>query len=97
MKTQTTEVFGINPQDLKNEIVAEIKKELQEFTRAIETPPPEEELITRDEASKILQISLPTLLSYRKKGIVQGYRLGRKIRYKRAEILAAAKAINYKN
>ena len=95
MNKQTTQVHNISPEDLKNEIVAEIKKELQELTQALEAPPPDE-LITRQEASNILQISLPTLLSYRKQSIVQAYRFGRKIRYKRSEIIAAAKAINYK-
>ncbi len=54
------------------------------------------ELIDSDVAISLLGISKPTLLSYRKHGIVQAYKLGRKIRYRRAEILSAAKAIIYK-
>jgi excisionase family DNA binding protein len=95
MKKQSTQVYGISPEDLKNEIVAEIKKELQELTKSLQ-PKPFDELITRQEASQILQISLPTLLSYRKLGIIQAYKFGRKIRYKKEEILDAVKAINYK-
>ena len=95
MNKQTTQVHNISPEDFKNEIVAEIKKELQELTKALEAPPPDE-LIDSNEACSILGISKPTLLSYRKQNIVLGYKFGRKVRYRRGEIFAAAKAINYK-
>ena len=44
------------------------------------------EYITRQETAKILRISLPTLNEYTKKGILLGYRLGSRVRYKKNEV-----------
>lgn len=54
----------------------------------------EEELLTRKETSKILGISLVTLNVYTKKGIVRGYRLGSRIRYKKEEVIGALQSMN---
>lgn len=57
----------------------------------------EPELITRHETAKILQVSLSTLLNWRKAGIITPYRIGNKIRYKKSEILESLQKINSKN
>lgn len=43
-------------------------------------------LLTRAETARILQISLPTLHVYTKRGLIKSYRIGTKIRYKFKEI-----------
>lgn len=43
-------------------------------------------LLTRVETAQILQISLPTLHVYTKRGLIKSYRIGTKIRYKFHEI-----------
>lgn len=51
------------------------------------------DLITREEASKILGVTLPTLHSWTLNGKVNGYRIGRRVRYKRHELEQALQAI----
>ncbi|MFC6999168.1 helix-turn-helix domain-containing protein [Rufibacter roseus] len=45
--------------------------------------------LTRVEASKLLQISLPTLNDYTKRGIISSYRIGSNVRYKSSDIESA--------
>lgn len=47
--------------------------------------------ITRQEAANILHITLPTLLKWTMEGKIKGYRIGRRVLYKKNEI---AQAIN---
>ena len=51
--------------------------------------PENNNLITRMETAKILGVTLPTVIDWEKKGIITGYRIGHRIRYKEAEILEA--------
>ncbi|WP_423148039.1 helix-turn-helix domain-containing protein [Rubrolithibacter danxiaensis] len=52
-------------------------------------------LLTRVETAQILQISLPTLNTYTKRGLIKSYRIGSKIRYKFAEIEEALVSRNF--
>ncbi|WP_299548486.1 helix-turn-helix domain-containing protein [Seonamhaeicola sp.] len=53
-----------------------------------------EVLLTREEAAKMLSISLVTLWKYTKEDIIPAYRIGSKVRYKKSEILLALKQMN---
>jgi excisionase family DNA binding protein len=53
------------------------------------------ELKTRKVTAKKLGISLPTLNSYTKKGIITAYRIGSQIRYKSNEIEEALQKIQF--
>jgi len=68
-----------------------VSKEIQKIS--ISTPPPETEFITRNETSKILGVSLPTLNEWTKQGVVIGYRIGTRVRYKKCEIMGAVKQV----
>ena len=57
-------------------------------------PQPETELLTRLETAHILGVSLPTLNEWTKQGIIPGYRIASRVRYKRAEILDAVTQIS---
>lgn len=52
-------------------------------------------LLTRVETAQILQISLPTLHDYTKRGLIKSYRIGTKIRYKFQEIEEALTSRNF--
>ena len=58
------------------------------------TPPPEE-LLSRQRAAELLGITLPTLRDYTRKGMVTGYRIGTRVRYKRNEVLASLQRMRY--
>lgn len=62
-----------------------IKEELKKFN-----PPQDKvevELITEQEASKLLKVSKVTLKSWRDKGQITGYKFGSRVRYKKEELL----------
>jgi len=69
-----------------------VRAEMQK--NSISDPQPTTELLTRLETAKILGVSLPTLNEWTKTGVIPGYRIASRIRYKRAEILNAVKQIN---
>ncbi len=62
----------------------EMEKHFQNLTPA--TPTPQTELLTRKEAAKLLGISLPTLLAWSNSGLIKGYRIASRVRYKRNEL-----------
>lgn len=43
-------------------------------------PPEPEELLTRKDAAHLLSITLPTLRAYTRSGLLQGYRIGSRVR-----------------
>lgn len=59
-------------------------------------PQPETHLLTRQEVAKWLDISLPTLHAWTKSQILQAYRIGNKVRYKKDEVLNALQSISHK-
>jgi excisionase family DNA binding protein len=74
------------------EIISEtIKKELQNLSPENE---PTTEFITRKQTAELLGISLVTLHDWTKKGIIKGYRINTRIRYKKSEVLEAVKQIH---
>ena len=77
-------------------LATKIAEKLQPYfsTQNIEQPQ-EEGYRTRNETSKMLNISLPTLNVYTQKGILTGYRVGRRVLYKQSEIESALTKIKY--
>jgi DNA-directed RNA polymerase specialized sigma24 family protein len=51
-----------------------------------------DELLTRAETARLLHVSLVTLRNYEKRGILQPSRLGRRVLYSRAQVLACLEA-----
>ena len=84
--------------DQLREIITESVR--TEFARQNQTVAPEQEpetkqdLITRKEAAKLLGISLPTLNEWTKTGLVVGYRISTRVRYKQSELINGVKKIN---
>lgn len=73
----------------KNVISETVRVELERLNKLTTTPPDETEYITRQECARILGVSLVTLNDWTKRGVIVGYRIATRIRYKRAEILSS--------
>ncbi len=69
---------------ISDAVKMEMQKHFQNLTSSTVTP--QTELLTRKEAAKMLGISLPTLLDWTNTGVIQGYRISSRVRYKRAEL-----------
>ncbi len=90
-----TEIHGISPEELKESILTDVKKELVNLVEKLNLfNKPQEEFLTRNEAAKMLKISLVTITDWNKKGILNPYRLGNLIRYKKSELEEAMVQIN---
>ena len=90
-----TQVFGITPEEFKDSIVTDVRAEIKSLAQYFQPITPTEYL-TRQETAKILKVSLVTLSDWNKKKILNPYRLGNLIRYKRSEIDLALIRINSK-
>lgn len=77
------------------ELVSDIAKAVRDMLAAQPTvnPPSPEELLSRFEAAGLLGVTLPTLRLYTKRGLVAGYRIGTRVRYKRSEVLGSLQQI----
>ena len=75
--------------ELQGLIEATVRKVFSENPAFSQKPHQETEYITRKETAKILGVSLPTLNEWTKKGIIQGYRISSRVRYKKDEILSS--------
>ena len=91
-----TQVHGITPQQLRDNLLNGFKTELKEMVLNLQ-PEVQPEYLTRKEVARILKVSLVTLSDWNKKGVLKPYRLGNLIRYKRVELDQALISINSKN
>ena len=94
-QSKMTQVFGVSPEEFKESILIDVRAEIKSLAQNFQpTTPPE--YLTRQETADILKVSLVTLSDWNKKKILNPYRLGNLIRYKRAEIEQALICINPK-
>jgi excisionase family DNA binding protein len=88
-----TQLHGITPEELKEKILQDFRAELKQLTQNI-NPKIQEEYLTKKEVSQILKVSLVTIHDWNKKKILNPFRLGNLIRYKRTDIDKALIRIN---
>jgi excisionase family DNA binding protein len=74
-------------EQLKTEISKEILERITPILQGVNNSTPTTELLTRKEASKLLGVSLPTLLDWTNSGKIIGYRIASRVRYKRSELV----------
>jgi len=87
-----SELSIINLEDLKTTISSIIKEEL----KVINTPKEIGiiEYIKTCDVLKLLKISKPTLIDWRKRGIIPSYRIGSQIRFVKSEVLDCLERVN---
>lgn len=89
MSKTITQVYGISPEelreDLRREIKQDLREELQEFSKLFKPKEPTI-WITRQEAADLIGVSLVTIYNWTKEGIIHAHKIGTRIRFKRSEI-----------
>lgn len=80
--------IGVTPQELREDINNDVKRQLDELKQSFQPKTPEE-LLTRSEAAELLKINLSTLYHWTKKGKLKSYGLSGKVYYKRSEVESA--------
>jgi len=77
--------IGTTPQDLRENINNDVKKQIDELKKSFEPKTPVEYL-TRKETADLLKINLSTLYHWTKKGKLKSYGLSGKVYYKRNDV-----------
>lgn len=92
---ESTIIVGVPAGKLEDMIAGAVLSGLRVFHNGREqvTATPPEELLTREEAAQLLGITLPTLREYTNRGLVTGYRIGTRVRYKRSEVVNSLQQI----
>ncbi|WP_029035172.1 helix-turn-helix domain-containing protein [Salinimicrobium terrae] len=84
-----TQVHGISPEELREDLRREIKQDLREELQAFSklfAPKEPTEWITRQEAAALIGVSLVSIHNWTKVGVIQAHKIGTRIRFKRSEI-----------
>ena len=83
---------NINTTDLTQLIKDGVKSQLENFKETLNTHNPDE-LLTRDQTCKFLQIDSSTLWAWTNKGKVKAYGIGNRRYYKKAELLESLQLV----
>jgi len=84
---------NLSPEKLTELIKDGVKSQLEDFKKTLQTHNPDE-LLTRTETCKFLQIDSSTLWHWTNKGKVIAYGIGNRRYYKKAELLESLKPLN---
>ena len=88
---------GINLSDLKKVLREVLEEKSNDFAKPVKSE--DQDYLSRKEVARLLKISLTTLNDWSKQGIVQSYRIGNRVLYKRNEIddsISKVQNIKYK-
>ncbi len=72
-----------------------VKNQFDELKQELHKVRDQEELLTRDEAAKLLKINSSTLYLWTRKGKLPSYGIGYRVYYKRSEIMDSLVKVKY--
>lgn len=84
---------NLNTDELTQLIKSGVKSQLDDFKKDFITQNPDE-LLTREQTCKLLQIDSSTLWHWTNKGKVKAYGIGNRRYYKKAELMECLKPVN---
>ena len=93
MTRNSTLILTVTPEELTEAVRKVLREEISQIQQKHKDPV----YLTRNEVSKLLKISLPTLNEYTRKGIIKGSRIGTRILYREKDILDSIKSIPKRN
>lgn len=87
---ESIQFIQVTPEQLEERIIQGIRSILSEPAKSGQ----EDDLLTRTDAAKFLQISTVTLWDWTNKGKLKSYGIANKIYYKKSELLQSLKPLN---
>ncbi|MEM8522639.1 helix-turn-helix domain-containing protein [Flavobacterium sp. PL12] len=89
MEQKTLQLIQLSVQDLTDLVSSCIANKLEKVNAFLnlKVESPKEELLTRDETSKLLKISLTTLWKHSKSGTLPAKKIGHKVYYFRQDVM----------
>lgn len=93
MSKTIVQIENVNVNDLKKELIDGMTEAFKGF---LQNHPPDDDnsLLSREETATLLSVSLVTLWQWTRKDIIQAYRIGNKVRYKKKDVLDALQKMN---
>jgi excisionase family DNA binding protein len=88
----TVMLSSFSPEQLSTFLRDAVRQEIKPLIEGLK-PNQETEYLSRNQVAELLGITFPTLRDYTLTGKLKGYRIGRRVRYKKAEVEAALTAI----
>lgn len=85
---------NIDLQQLETMISNAVNKGIALVSSQTTTTENPNELLTRKEVCELLHITLPTLHDWTKEGVITGYRINTRVRYKKSEVLATLQKVS---
>lgn len=82
------------PEQLQKELSAGIKIQLEEFLKNYKPIQPDEYL-TRQQVASLLSVDISTVHNYTKRGVLKSYGIQGRVYYKRSEVEASLKPLNF--
>ena len=79
------QITQLSPETFRELVSEVIREQIEDFHKD-----PPDQLITREDLSRKLKISLPTISQYTKDGILKGRKIGNRIYYRWSEVLESA-------
>ena len=86
METRFIQIETVSAEEFKTEIVHHILEQLKPLLQKEKIEDNKKEMITRAEAADLLNISLVKLWEITKNNLIQKYKIGGKVLYKKADI-----------
>ncbi len=83
-----------SPEELEEKLSSLLKKELESIKKEFQPKQPTE-FLTRNETRDLLKVDLSTIHNWTKRGKLKAYGIGNRVYYRRDEIEAAIKPLNY--
>jgi excisionase family DNA binding protein len=94
MEHTTTQIQGITANDLYNQF-ADLRNSIAEIKQALTSKPCDNELLTREQVANELNITLPTLYDWTKKGLIKSHKIGNRVLYKRGDLTTALRPVKH--
>jgi hypothetical protein len=90
MESKIIELRQISLDELRNVISESVRIEIANLKNSIGN---NKEFLNRDEVAQLLHISLVSLNTYSKEGLLQSYKIGGRILYKKEEVLSTLEKV----
>ena len=91
---ETVQFIQTTPQQLTDQITTQITEQLKQLKKELLNKDLDDELMTRKESCKLLQIDSSTLWHWTNKGRVKAYGIANRRYYKRSELMKSLKPLN---
>jgi excisionase family DNA binding protein len=91
MQNGTIQLLQITPDQLTQLIEKGVENQIKKH---LEAKPSPEQLLTREQAAKMLNCDIGTLWRWNKRGTLKAVAIGNRVYYKHSDIMAALEPIN---